>query len=112
MSIDYESVQKKLESFEPSDASLFWKPLSGQHKVKALSELEEAEPYKEKPQMKLRVVVDEEEKDWTFAVGVSPASTYGQLVKLATQRNNTLKDEEFTVVVVNDGKKNSYTIVG
>lgn len=112
MSINYEEEQKKLEAFEPGDASFYWRPSPGQHKVKALSELEEAEPYKDKPQRQLKITVDDEEKTWTFAVGVSPASTYGQLVKLATTRNNVLTDQEFTVVVVSDGKKNSYTIVG
>ena len=111
MSLNYEEENKKLEEFVPSDASLYWKPEPGQHKLKALSEMEEAEPYKDKAQKQLRISVDGEEKDWTFAVGVSPASTYGQLVALATKKGNTLKDVEFTVVVVNDGKKNSYTIV-
>ncbi|KKL84541.1 hypothetical protein LCGC14_1963750 [marine sediment metagenome] len=112
MSIDYEVEQKKLEDFKPEEGSLFWKPTAGQHKVKALSELEEAEPYEDKPQFKLKVLVNEEEKVWTFAKGKSPASTYGQIVALATRKDFILKDVEFTVVVVNDGNKNSYTIVG
>jgi len=111
MKINYQEEQEKLEAFEPTDTSKFWKPLAGQHKIKSLSEMEEAEPYKDKAQKKLRILIDGEEKDWTFAVGVSPASTYGQLVGLATKHNNTLLNKEFTVVVVNDGKKNSYTLV-
>lgn len=112
MSIDYKAEQKELEAFEPGDSSLFWRPEPGQHKVKSLTELEEAEDYKDKPQRQLNIVVDGEKKIWTFAKGVSPASTYGQLVALATKKDNKLTDVEFTVVVVNDGKKNSYAIVG
>lgn len=111
MSIDYASEQTRLENFKPEDASIFWKATPGQHKVKALSELEEATPYEDKPQAKIKLLIDGEEKTWTFAVGKSQASTYGQLVKLASQMKGTLKNLEFTVVVVTDGNKNSYTIV-
>jgi len=111
MSINYETEQKRLENFKPEDASLFWKPGAGQHKVKALTELEEADPYEDKPQAKVRLLIGKEEKIWTFAIGKSPASCYGQLVQLASRNNNILKDKEFTVVVVFDGSKNSYTIV-
>lgn len=112
MSIDYAKEQQRLDEFKPEDASLFWKPTVGQHSVKALGELEEAEPYEGKPQAQLKVAADGEEKLWTFSVGKSKASTYGQLVSLASKNNNVLKDKTFTLVVVNDGKKNSYTIVG
>jgi len=111
MTIDYKQEQEKLDAFKPGDASLFWKPSVGQHKVKALTELEDTEPYNDKAQKKLKILVNGEEKEWTFAVGISNASTYGQIVKVASQNNNTLVNKEFTVVVVSDGKKNSYTIV-
>jgi len=117
MAIDYEAEQKRLEAFEPTEGSQFWKPEPGQHKVKALTELEEAEPYHEegkadKPQSKITLMINGEEKTWTFSIGKSPASTYGQLVALASKKEGSLKDKEFTVVVVSDGKRNSYTIVG
>ena len=115
--INYEEEQKKLDNFKPGEGVDFWKPKAGQHKVKALSELEDTEPFIEegkepKPQVKIALKVGEEEKVWTMAKGVSLASSYGQLVKLATGNGNILKDLEFTIVVVNDGKKNTYTIVG
>lgn len=113
--MDYQSELKKLQ--EGSD---YWKPKVGQFKVKALSELEETEPYIQKrtegedevhPQAKISILVNGEEKVWTFGKGKTPASTYGQLVELATKHANQLNGVEFTVVVKNDGTKNNYTIV-
>ena len=92
--------------------------------MKALTELEESEPYVRRstddkgnaveettPQAKVKIVVDGEEKVWTFGIGKTPASTYGQLVELATKHENKLTDVEFSVVVKSDGTKNDYTIV-
>lgn len=113
--MDYSNEQKRLE-----EGGNYWKPKAGQFKVKALTELEEADPYIRKnsegkeessPQSKIKILIDGEEKTWTFAVGQTPASTYGQLVELATKNNNVLKDKEFTVVIKSDGTKNTYTIV-
>lgn len=115
--MDYQIELKRLE-----EGGAFWKPKPGKFKVKALSELEEAEPYKKKsskegeadeskPQAKLRILVDGEEKMWTFGKGLTLASTYGQLCKLAVEKSNKLKGVEFTVVVKSDGTKNDYTIV-
>lgn len=113
--IDYQSELKKLQ-----EGGSYWKPKAGQFKVKALTELEEAEPYIRKdkdgkeesnPQYKIKIIVNGEEKIWTFGKGQTLASTHGQLVNLATQKNNTLKDVEFNVVVKFDGTKNDYTIV-
>ena len=113
--MDYQNELKRLQ--ETSD---YWKPKVGQFKVKALTELEEADPFvkniENEPdqiseQSKIKILVDNEEKIWTFGKGKTPASTYGQLVELATKKENKLKDVEFVVVVKNDGKKNNYTIV-
>lgn len=113
--MDYQQEFKRLQ-----EAGNYWKPKVGQFKVKALSEIEETEPYvrnkgteKEEvnPQFKLKIFVDNEEKTWTFGKGQTLASTHGQLVHLATQKGNTLKDVEFSVVVKSDGQKNDYTIV-
>lgn len=117
MSINYSEENARLDNFKPDESSEFWRPVAGQHKVKALNELEEAEPYREegkedKPQAKIKLFINGEEKVWTMSKGKSPASTFGQLCRLAKQNNNILKDIEFTVVVVNDGNRNSYTIVG
>ena len=115
MKIDYQSELKRLQ-----EGGNYWKPKVGQFKVKALTEIEEAEPYvrnkgtdKEEinPQFKLKVLVDGEEKIWTFGKGQTLASTHGQLVNLATQNGNILLNVEFNVVVKSDGTKNDYTIV-
>lgn len=113
--MDYQKEQKRLE-----EGGNYWKPKAGQFKVKALTELEETDPYVRKhedkpdeitPQAKIQILIGGEEKTWSFGVGQTPASTYGQLVALATKKNNTLKDLEFSVVVTFDGTKNTYTIV-
>jgi len=113
--MDYQAELKKL-----NESSNYWKPKAGQFKVKALSEIEEAEPYIRKkegeedevhPQAKIKILVSGEEKVWTFGKGKTPASTYGQLIELATKHTNKLEGVEFSVVVKNDGTKNDYTIV-
>ena len=112
--MDYQQELKKLQ-----EGSNYWKPKPGQFKVKSLTELEDAEPYiknisetesESHPQAKIKIIVNGEEKTWTFGKGATPASTYGQLIELAA-KNNTLKDVEFTVIVKSDGTKNNYTIV-
>ena len=113
--VNYQEELKKLQ-----DSGNYWKPKVGQYKVKALTELEEAEPFIKKregqpdevhPQAKIMILVGGEEKIWTFGIGKTPASTYGQLVDLATKQANQLANVEFSVVVKNDGVKNDYTIV-
>lgn len=113
--MDYQKELKRLQ-----EGGNYWKPKSGQFKVKSLTELEEAEPYIKKkedgtnevnPQAKLKILVDGEEKTWTFGLGATLASTYGQLVHLASIKGNKLAGAEFNVVVKFDGKKNDYTIV-
>ena len=113
--MDYQNELKRLQ-----DSGDYWKPKVGQFKVKALTELEEAEPFVKKkegendevhPQAKIKVLVNEEEKTWTFGIGKTPASTYGQLIELAIKNANQLTNVEFSVVVKSDGSKNDYTIV-
>ena len=113
--MDYQQELKKLQ-----EGGNYWKPKAGQFKVKSLTELEEAEPYVKKKegepdqvkeQYKLKIIVNDEEKTWTFGKGITPASTYGQLVELATKHDNKLTNIEFSVVVKFDGTKNDYTIV-
>lgn len=99
----------------------YWKPAkkNAQFKIKALSELEPAEPFEQKrtdgsidkkEQAQLKILVEGAEKIWTFSKG-STASTYGQLVNLGANKGNTLLNLEFTVVVRSDGSKNDYTII-
>jgi len=113
--MDYQNELKKIQ-----EGGNYWKPKAGQFKVKALSELEEADPYIKKregqedevnPQAKIKILVEGEEKTWTFGKGKTPASTYGQIVELATKHANQLNGVEFSIVVKNDGTKNDYTIV-
>ena len=113
--MDYQKELKRLQ-----EGGNYWKPKAGQFKVKALSELEEAEPFVRKkegeedevsPQAKVKISVGGEEKTWTFGLGKTPASTYGQLIELATKHANQLTNVEFSVVVKSDGTKNDYTIV-
>ena len=113
--MDYQEELKKLQ-----EGSNYWKPKVGQFKVKALTELEPTDPYIKKrsdgteeshEQFKMQIEVNGEEKTWTFGKGATSASTYGQLVELATKKNNVLKDTEFTLIVKSDGTKNDYTIV-
>ncbi len=113
--MDYQSELKRLQ-----ESGNYWKPKVGQYKVKALSELEDADPFikertdgkkEEHQQSKIQILVEGEEKTWTFGIGKTPASTYGQLIELATKNANQLTGIEFSVVVKSDGTKNDYTIV-
>jgi len=113
--MDYQEELKRIQ-----EGGNYWKPKAGQFKVKALSELEEAEPFVKQregqedevhPQAKINLLIGGEEKVWTFGKGKTPASTFGQLIELASKNANKLTGVEFTVVVKNDGTKNDYTIV-
>lgn len=113
--MDYQEELKRLQ-----EGGNYWKPKAGQFKVKALTELEDADPFVRKhegqpdevsPQSKIKIDVNGEEKTWTFGRGKTPASTYGQLIELATKHANQLTNVEFSVVVKSDGTKNDYTIV-
>lgn len=116
MPISYTEEATRLDKFQPGQKSKFWKPKAGQYRVKALTELEDAEPFIEegkepKAQVMINLLIGEDSVKWTMAKGVSPASAYGQLVKLALANGSKLKDLEFMVVVTSDNKKNTYTIV-
>ena len=117
--MEYQDELKRLQ-----EGGNFWKPKPGKYKLQTLTELEDADPFIRKvkdedgkeseeksPQCKVKVLVDGEEKTWTFGKGKTPASTYGQLVELATNHANQLRGVEFSVVVKSDGTKNDYTIV-
>ena len=114
--MDYQDELKRLQ-----EGGNYWKPKPGQYKVKALTELEEAEPFvktkpdgtkESNPQFKLKILVNGvEEKTWTFGKGATLASTHGQIIQFATKHNNSLINLEFSVVVKSDGTKNDYTIV-
>jgi len=121
--VDYKKELDRVDSFKPEDSSLYWKAEPGHYNMKAMSELEDTEPYEEegkadKPRVKLNIIFKDKESgtwsdpvEWTMAVGKTAASTYGQLCRLAVEKGGGLKDVEFQVVVVNDGTKNTYTII-
>ena len=114
MTTDYNAELARLEAYVPSEQADFWKPKPGQYKVKALSEIEESQPFKDKPnepRRKLRVLVEDKQYTWTFALGKSIMSTYGQLVKLAKSKGGMLLTQEFIVVVTGLGQNIRYTIV-
>jgi hypothetical protein len=113
MSINYSEELKKLQEFTGD----YWKPKAGQYKVIALREMEDSEPFlddkKNEPQLRcqLKIAVDGKEYLWNFPKGKTPASTYGQLVKLASVKGNKLAEQGFTVVVVGEGQNVRFTIV-
>lgn len=113
--VNYKEEVTRLDSFVPGETSQFWKPKAGQYRVKALTELEETKPFQkegedDKPQVKIDLLVEGQKVMWTIAKGVSPASSYGQLCRLGAKKGS-LKNVEFMIVVTNDKKKNTYTIV-
>jgi len=110
--VDYKAEFERLKN-NPNESE-FWSPEPAQYKVKALSEIEDSEPYKEdaeeKPRKKLSISVGGKIQTWTFPFGKKESSTYGQLVHLGSVRGK-LKGEEFTVVVVGSSQDRRYTII-
>lgn len=113
--MDYQSEFERMKNFVPLEGSEYWSPKPGKYKVKGLSEIEDSEPFEDdkemKPRKKLKVLVDGKELTWTFALGKSLVSTYGQLVQLAQDSTSTLLGREFTVVVVGEEQQKRFTIV-
>lgn len=113
MSIDYAAEHKKIQEFSGD----YWKPKAGQYRVIANSEVVDSEPFidekKKEPQarVQLKILIDKKEYLWNFPKGKTPASTYGQLIKLATLKGYKLTGTEFTIVVVGEGQNIRFTIV-
>ena len=112
--MDYANEFKRLSEYVPSMESEFWSPEAGQYKVTSLGEIEDSDPFEDdtekKPRKKLLIEVNGKKLTWTFALGKSLASTYGQLVQLAKVKG-TLKGINFMVVVVGEGQNKRFTIV-
>ena len=113
--MNYKDELKRLQEQEASISSSFWKPETGQHKVKSLGELEDGEPYKEdgkeeQPRKWLEIQHEGKPHTWSMPFGKTPASIYGQLVHLASVRGK-LTNEEFTVIVVGTGQNKRFTVV-
>lgn len=114
--MDYQAEQKRLEEAEANMSSDFFKPEAGQYKIKALTELIDADPYEEEgkepqPRKQMDVLHEGKEFTWNMPFGKTKASTYGQLVSLAAKNNNSLIGVIFTVVVVGSGQNKRFTIV-
>jgi hypothetical protein len=123
--VDYESTGKKLE--EAQNRPDFWNPKEGKFEIVILSELSTYQ-YQEKdkqgnlvftpdgkPVMQVRAKVDIESSGkqyvWSFGIGATKASTYGQLIDYALKHNKKLTGNKVTIVIKNDGKKRDFTIV-
>jgi hypothetical protein len=123
--VDYESTGKKFE--EAQNRSDFWNPKEGKFEIVILSELSTYQ-YQEKdkqgnlvftpdgkPVMQVRAKVDIESSGkqyvWSFGIGATKASTYGQLIDYALKHNKKLTGNKVTIVIKNDGKKRDFTIV-
>lgn len=123
--VDYESTAKRLE--EAQNRPDFWNPKEGKFEVTILSELSTYQ-YQEKdkngnlvfatdgkPVMQVRARLDIQIADkqyvWSFGVGATKASTYGQLVDYALKHDKKLTGQKMTVVIKSDGKKRDFTIV-
>lgn len=113
--IDYNAVSKQLK--EAASRPDFWNPKAGKFEVIALSEMSHYEyPNKKDPaimEKRAKLDIEAEGKQWTwsFGIGVTEASLYGQLVSLAIKNGGKLLGQKFTVVIKSDGKKRDFTIV-
>lgn len=113
--MDYKTELDRLKENEAQSAGDYWKPKAGQYHVEALGEIEDAKPYEEEgkePQLRkqLKVLIDGKEFQWSMPLGVTPASVYGQLVNLGSNRGK-LQGEKFTVVVTGSDKTKRFTTV-
>lgn len=125
MAINYEQESLRLEKYVPESSSEYWKAKPGQYRVKSISEIEEAKPFpkkrsdgtiEEQQQRQVKFLLDDKQYTWTFGLGKTSASTYGQLINLAKALGGSLLNKEFMIVVVlsqgkNNKDKNTYTIV-
>ena len=116
MAINYQTELERLKNFQATGSSDYWKAEPGQYKVHALGDIVEAKPFvdkktlKETAQAQINIIVNDEEKTWSFPVGKTLASTYGQLIQLTTALGS-LTGKDFVVVVTSDGKKRNFTVV-
>lgn len=114
--MDYKLELQKLKENEDAIGSEFWKPEAGKYRVIATSEIVDGEPYREEgktdvPRKMISVDVDGTNHNWSMPVGKTPASTYGQLCHLASEKGNKLTALGFTVVVVGSGQNKRFTVV-
>jgi len=113
--MDYQKELGRLKEQEAQGFGEYWKPEPGQHKLKLLGELEDADPYEEEgkePQLRKQIEISENGKEstWSMPFGRTPQSTYGQLVSLGSVKGK-LTGTELTVVVIGTGQSKRFTIV-
>ena len=111
--VNYEVEAKKLK--EAQSRPDFWNPKAGKYEVVILSEMEyyEYTDKEDKLQRRAKVTVETEGKQytWSFGIGMTEASLYGQLIAFAQKHNNKLTGSKITLVVKSDGKKRDFTVV-
>jgi len=112
--MDYEKEVGKL-----NEGVNVWKPSTGVHDVFVMAEPEETvykdeESGKETPQIKLKVRIKNEEKDWYVGKGITTRSLYGQLMVIG-RHHGKLEGQNLTLNVIeirskDGGMQKSYTI--
>lgn len=111
--VNYEVEAKKLK--EAQGRPEFWNPKAGKYEVVILSEMEHYEftDKEDKLQKRAKVTVEADGKQltWSFGIGQTEASLYGQLIAYAQKHNNKLAGNKITLVVKSDGKKRDFTVV-
>jgi len=111
--VNYEVEAKKLK--EAQSRPDFWNPKAGKYEIVILSEMEcyEFTDKEDKLQKRAKVSVESEGKQltWSFGIGQTEASLYGQLITYAQKHNNKLTGSKITLVVKFDGKKRDFTVV-
>lgn len=113
--MDWETEAKKLRQTGERN---WFKPKTGQQKVKFLSNGEEYEyEYEDDKGIKkliqkvrFDIMTNEVKMDWGIPKGMTENSLYGQLV-LIGKNKGTLIDQEITLVVKGSGKEVSYTVL-
>lgn len=111
--VDYASEEKKLE--EAINRPEFWNPNAGKYEVVILSEMSNYEftdkDNKAQKRAKVSIEVAGKQFTWSFGIGITKASLYGQLIDYAKKHNNKLVGAKITLVVKSDGKKRDFTVV-
>ena len=112
--VNYEAEEKKLE--EAQNMPDFFNPQAGKYTVHITSEMSKYEFLDKKDgtvqrRAKISILCNGLNYTWSFGIGQTKASLYGQLVEFARKNNNALSGTELTLVVKSDGKKRDFTIV-
>lgn len=106
--MNYEKETKELNK-----ASDTWKPEIGIHSVMIIAEPENTEYVDEvkgtvTPQIKLKVIIGKEEKDWYVTRGKTTQSAFGQLMIIGNDKGSLANTELQLIVgesMGKDGKK-------